>query len=301
MKNQKIKIQGRTIEFSDTEKIFYPKSKITKGDVIDYYSLIAEYILPHLQSRPISFYRYPNGIGYRHFVQQEVPYYFPRWIKRKKVEKEEGTITHAICNDKKTLLYLAEEAVLELHAWSSREDKIRNPDKMVFDLDPTGNDMERVRMAALMVRKILEEELKLQTFVMTTGLRGYHVVVPLDRKMNFNRVHKIAEKIARFITRQNDKLFTIEQRKIRGGRKVFIDYLRNSYGQTSIAPYSLRAQEGAPVATPLFWEEMQNKNIHPQKYNMKNIFRRLKQKGDPWKDIYKRGQSLGRINRAGKL
>lgn len=301
MKNQKVKIQGRTIEFSDTEKIFYPKSKITKGDVIDYYSSIAEYILPHLRSRPLSFYRYPNGIGYRHFVQQEVPHYFPWWIKRKKVAKEEGIITHAICNDKKTLLYLAEEAVLELHAWPSREDKIKNPDKMVFDLDPMGNDMEKVRMAALMAREILEEKLKLQTFVMATGLRGYHVVVPLDRKMSFDRVHAIAEKIARFIAKQDDKLFTIEQRKARRGKKVFIDYLRNNYGQTSIVPYSLRAQENAPVAAPLSWEEMRNKNIHPQKYNIKNIFRRMGKRGDPWKGIYRSGQSLREISRVKDL
>lgn len=294
MENGKIKVQGRIIEISNAEKALYPKSKFTKGDVLDYYCAISDIMLTHLQNRPLSFHRYPNGIEYQHFVQQEVPHFFPKWMSRKKVVKENGYITHTICNDKKSLIYLASQAVLEFHTWLSRDDAVRNPDKMVFDLDPTSRSIEKLRKATLEM-KIILENLGLQSYVMTSGSKGYHIAVPLDRKTDFRKVSELSKKIAKFAATQKKDIFTVQQRKGKRGNKIFIDYFKNNYAQTSIAPYSLRAIEGVPVATPLSWKEMNSKDIRPDKYNIKNIFRRIGQKGDPWKDIYKKGQSLKKI------
>lgn len=297
MKDQKLKIQGSASEISNTEKNFYPKAKITKGNVLDYYENISKIILPHLKDRLLVFDRYPNGIEYQHFVQQEVPDYFPKWMDRKRVAKEEGGyITHAICNDKKSLLYLVQEAVLEFHTWLSRVDKIKNPDKLVFDLDPTGTNIDRVREGALFIKNILDE-LEIKSYVMTTGGRGYHIVIPLDRKMDFNKAHMIAERIAKYIANKNKDLFSADPRKSGRRGKVFVDYVRNSYGLTEVCPYSLRAKEGASIATPVTWDEMKSKRMSPQKYTIKNILRRISQKGDPWKDIYKNGQSLKKIEK----
>lgn len=296
MKDQKIKIGSRTLEISNTDKLYYPKNRIKKGDILDYYCKISEYLLPHIKKRLLSMHRYPNGIEYQHFVQQEIPQYFPAWIDRKRVRKEDGYITHAICSDKQSLVYLANEAVLEFHIWPSRNDNVNNPDKLIFDLDPPKGNVVKARKAALAIKEILEE-IGLRAYVMSTGSQGYHIVVPLDRKLSFKKTYPISEKIAKMAVRAYPSLLTTELRKEKRGGKVFVDYMRNSYGQTSIAPYSLRARKGAPIATPLSWEEMRNASTNPSRYDIKNIFRRLSRIDDPWKDINKDKQSLTKAQR----
>jgi len=291
MKDQKIKIGNSTIEITNAEKIYYPKNRIKKGDVLDYYCKISEYLLPHIKKRLLSMHRYPNGIEYQHFIQQEIPGYFPPWIARKRVKKEGGFITHTICDNKQTLIYLSNEAVLEFHIWLSRSDNVTNPDKIIFDLDPPKGNTQKARKAALAMKEILDD-ISLRSYVMSTGSNGYHIIVPLDGKLSFKKTHPISEKIARIAEKSYPSLLTTEQRKEKRRGRVFVDYIRNSYGQTSIAPYSLRAKNGAPIATPLSWDEMRRASTDPAKYDFKNIFRRLSRTGDLWQNIYEEKQSL---------
>jgi bifunctional non-homologous end joining protein LigD len=195
-------------------------------------------------------------------------------------------------------VYLANQACITPHVWLSRVDRPENPDRLVFDLDPPdGSDFVPVRDAAIWVRKLLEE-LSLPSFPMTTGSRGLHVVVPLDRSAGFDSVRSFARRVADVLEERYPGNLTTEHRKERRGARIFLDLLRNAYAQTTPAPYSVRAKKGAPVATPLEWDELSDASLTATRYNLRNIFRRLGQKNDPWSEIPYRGYSLRDAGRA---
>lgn len=275
---------SRKVEITSRDKIYFPDSNLTKGDVIDYYRQIAEKMLPHLTDRPLTVFRYPNGIGEKGFVQQRAPDYYPDWIERVTVEKEGGEITHPVCSDEATLVYLANQGCITLHRWLSRTDRLYYPDRLVLDLDPSDDDFEGARRAAFVVRDVLLD-LRMEPYVMTTGSTGLHVVVPLDRSADFDTVREFARDIAALVAARHPDEFTDEQRK--GSRKgrVFIDVMRNTYAHTSVVPYSLRALPGALVATPIDWDELKERNVHAKRYTLKNIFRRLGRKKNPWHEM----------------
>jgi len=280
-----------TVDFSNTDKLFFPDEGITKGDFIEYYGRIADVMLPHLKDRPLNMHRFPDGIHGEGFYQQEIPDYFPEWIERTKVGKEGGNITHIICQDADTLLYLANQACITPHVWLSRTDRLNMPDLMVFDLDPPTDDFQPVRHVALLLRMFLKE-LDMESFVKTTGSKGLHVTVPLDRSADYEEVRDFAHSLAIILAEQESELVTTEQRKEKRRGRVFVDYLRNRYGQTVVAPYAVRARPSAPIAVPIEWEELKEKNLTSESYNIKNIFRRLAQKEDPWKEIWKKSYSV---------
>lgn len=288
-----VEIGGHTLELERLDKVLYPEAGITKGQVIDYYRRIAETMLPHLHDRPLTMHRFPDGIDGGGFYQKEAPAYFPEWILRVSilVEEEEKEQKQITCENEATLVYLADQACLTSHIWLSRADKIRHPDKLIFDLDPPDGEFEPVRQAALNFHDLLQE-LGLSPFVMTTGSRGMHVVVPLDRSADFDTVRDFARSLAEVLARRRPEHFTVKQRKKKRQGRLFLDYLRNSYGQTSVAPYSLRPLPGAPVATPLDWSEVHDTALHSQSYTIDNIFRRLGQKEDPWQNLFDRAHSL---------
>jgi bifunctional non-homologous end joining protein LigD len=250
--------------------------------------------LPHLRDRPLSLQRFPDGIAKDGFYQKDVPDYFPDWIDRAQLAKENGTITHVLANRAATLVYLAGQACITLHAALSRVDDIAKPDRLIFDLDPSDDDFEKVRFAARKLHEVLRGG-EVTSYVQTTGSRGLHIVVPLDRSAGFDDVREFARKLAKRLCDANPDQLTIEQRKSKRGARVFIDYLRNAYGQTSAAPYSVRAKPGAPIATPLDWSEVGNPKLGPRTYTLRNIFRRLGRKDDPWRDIDRHAQSLATI------
>jgi bifunctional non-homologous end joining protein LigD len=288
---EKIEIGGHSMEISNAEKLLFPGDKISKGDVVDYYRRIAGVMLPYLEGRPLTMHRFPDGIGGEGFYQQAVSDYFPKWIERAPVKKEGGEVSHVVCNNAATLVYLANQACITPHVWLSRQDQLHHPDLLVFDLDPPDDDFAPVRDAALMLRELLDE-LGLKSFLKTTGSRGLHVTVPLDRSSDFDEVRALARQIARVLVKRQPQRLTDEQRKEKRGQRVFVDTLRNSYGQTAVAPYALRAKPGAPVAAPLAWEELRDGKLHARSYNLNNIFRRLAQKKDPWRGIWKSARSL---------
>jgi len=288
-----MRVGRRTIELSNRDKVFFPVDNITKGDLIDYYYKISESMLPHLKARPVIMHRFPDGIDGEGFYQQEISDYFPEWIDRITVKKEGGTISHAVCQSAATLVYLANQACVTPHVWLSKKDGLDYPDLMVFDLDPPADDFEPVRHAAHLLRRFLDE-LGIESFVKITGSRGLHVIVPLDRSAGFEEVRNVARNVARALVERESGRLTIEQRKEKRGGRVFIDYSRNSYGLAVVAPYAVRAKPGAPVATPVDWDELEDKELTSQSYTIKNIFRRISHKQDPWQQMGRKAHSLSK-------
>lgn len=288
-------------KISNRDKVLFPDSGVTKGDLIDYYRRIGETMLPHLRGRPLTLHRFPDGIGEEGFYQKEISDYFPDWIDRVTVPKEGGKVTHVLCENVATLAYLANQACITPHIWLSRQDRPRHPDRLVFDLDPPADDFEPVRTSARILARLLDE-LGLPVFLQTTGSRGIHVVVPLDRSEPFGPVRSFARDLANLLARRHPDRLTVEARKAKRGERVYLDVLRNGYAQTMVAPYSVRARPGAPVATPIEPEELENPDLGSRTYTVQNVFRRLGQKQDPWRGIGRRGRSLTRAReRLGRL
>jgi bifunctional non-homologous end joining protein LigD len=293
MSPERITIGGRTFEADNLDKVIFPKERITQGDLLDYYRRIADTILPHLQGRPLTMQRFPDGIEEQGFYQKEAPDYFPDWIRRASIQLkgEDRAQDQVVCDDAATLAYLVDQGCITLHVWESRADKLDHPDRLVFDLDPPDPGFELVRQGAQALRDTVDE-VGLVPFAMTTGSRGIHIVTPLDQSASFDTARAFARDLAELVAIRSPHRFTTEMRKADRGERLFLDYLRNAYGQTSVAPYAVRAKEGAPVATPMDWDELQDSSLHAQSYTVKNILRRLGQKKDPWRDMMQHARSL---------
>lgn len=289
-------VGNHAIDLSNLDKVFYPEAGVSKGDVIDYYEGIAEVMLPHLEDRPLSMKRYPDGLSGEGFFQKEIGDYFPDWIDREKIQKSGGSNTQVICNTKATLVYLANQACLTPHVWLSRRSHLDKPDRMVFDIDPPGDDFSAVRRAAQQVADVLQE-LDLPVYYQTTGSKGVHVVVPLQSRDSFDDVRKFAADLAELVANRHASDLTTAVRKEKRQGRVFLDTNRNAYGQTMVAPYSLRAREGAPIATPITANELGRSDLHARSYTIKNISRRLAQREDPWKDINRHAHTLTRARK----
>ena len=288
-----IEINGHRIDLSNLDKVFYEKAGVTKGDVIEYYRRIYPTMASHLAERPLTLHRYPDGISGEGFYQKEAPDYIPGYVDTVEIEKVEGgTQPQMVCNSRETLVYLANLGTITFHVWLSRSDRLHLPDKLIFDLDPPGDDFEPVREAAFDLRQLLKE-LDLDSYVMTTGSAGLHAAVPLKRKLDFDHVRRVASAVSSHLASRHPDKYTTEVRKAKRKGRLFLDVARNSYGQTSVAPYSLRAREECSVATPLEWDELHDSDLHSKSYTIDNIFRRLGQKDDPWKGFYEDSYSLG--------
>jgi bifunctional non-homologous end joining protein LigD len=284
-------VDGHEVELSHTDRVLFPDAGLTKGDLIDYYLRVAPVILPHVRGRPVSLQRYPAGIESDGFFQKNAPDYFPDWIERVQLSKQDGKVDYVLASNPATLVYLANQGTLTLHVGLSRADRIDHPDRLVIDLDPPGGDFAKVKTAARRARELLVE-LGLVPFLQTTGSRGLHVWVPLDCSVDFDRVREVARSIAELLVRQHPDELTIEQRKKARGDRVYLDVMRNAYGQTAVAPYTVRARSGAPVATPLDWSELDDARLTSNRYTISNIFRRLGRKDDPWREIDRRVCSI---------
>lgn len=273
------------------DKNLFPHTGLTKAGLADYYERIAPYLLPHIKVRPLTLYRCPDGIDAEGFFQKKVPNHFPGWISTATVDRKEGgRITHALADSADTLRFLVDQGTTALHVWLARADRPARPDRLIFDLDPPGDNFERVICGARALRDALADR-DLDSYVMTTGSSGLHVVVPLDCSADFETVHAFAQDVASTLARAHRKLFTTEQRKDKRGSRLYLDTQRNAYAQTGIAPYSVRALPRAPIATPLAWEEL-TPTLDSRSYRVDNIFKRLAQRNCPWRDMQYAAQSL---------
>lgn len=288
-----MKVGRHAIEVSNRGKVFFPESGITKGDLIDYYHEISKVMLPHMELYPVSLQRFPDGLEGEGFYNKGAPNYFPDWIDKVHFPKREGARS-------------TPRSSTALPCWSTwptrrrspstatwlRKDDLEKPDKMIYDLDfPEGTeDYSAVRQVALDLHGVLEE-IELISFVQTTGSQGYHVVVPLRREEDFDVVRDFATDVAKVLVRRNADRYTLEHRKTNRKGRIFLDILRNSYGATTVAPYSVRTLTGAPVATPITLDELQD-GAEPRDWTLESIHRRLGQKEDPWSGIMQYAQSI---------
>lgn len=281
-------INKQSVEITNEDKILFPKSKIRKIDIIQYYRKISKKMLPLMKDRPISMFRYPNGIHKEHFVQKNISDYFPDWILAKSVQRKEKTnINMMICNNEESLVYLANQACITPHLWLSQIDHLQKPDRMIFDLDPPKDQFSLVVQGAKELKKILEKNFHLHAFVMTTGSKGVHILVPIKPELEFKTIRSFAKKIATLLVEKNPDQYTIEPRKEKRKKKLFIDYLRNGYAQTAVAPYAVRALEKAPVATPIRWSEL-TPHLKIESLNIKTVLRRK----NPWENMQSKALSI---------
>jgi bifunctional non-homologous end joining protein LigD len=300
-----ISIEGRKIGLSNLDKILFPEAGITKGELIEYYGRVAETMLPYLKDRPISMERYPDGIDREGFYQKELPEHFPDWIDRIEVDVKEGGSQYQVaCNDRATLVYLADQACLTPHVWLSRAESLNTPDRLIFDLDPPGSDFQPVREAARRLREMLEA-LGLFPLPMLTGSSGVHVTVPLQPEAQFDAVREFAQDVAAMLARGYPEQLTVARSKQRRRGRVFIDTARNAYAQTAVPPYAVRSRAGATVAVPIEWDELSSSDLRSDSYTVKNLFRRLAQKQDPWKGMHGQGvrlsEAMDRLDEAAGL
>ncbi|GGQ14592.1 non-homologous end-joining DNA ligase [Streptomyces mutabilis] len=289
----------RTVEVHRPDKVLFPggeggAEEYTKADLVDYYRAVAPFVLPHLRGRPLMLERHPDGVDGPRFMQKNTPEHYPDWIGRVEVGKEGGTVRHTVCDDTATLLYLADQAALTLHRWLSRVGDVDRPDRMVFDLDPAGDDFPAVREAAGLLGELLDE-LELPSALMTTGSRGLHVVVPLSGSHNVDEVREFARDVAEVLVAERpDRLTTAARKKDRGSR-LYLDIQRNAYAQTAVAPFTVRALPGAPVATPLPWDQLDDPALHARRWTIADAVDQARTR--PWAGITGRARSLGPARR----
>ncbi|MGM0493477.1 MAG: DNA ligase D [Armatimonadota bacterium] len=287
------------ISISNEDKVLFEDAGITKGQFVDYYRRVAPVMLPHIEGRPLSMMRFPDGPDSETFFQKDAPDYFPDWIPRETVESEgHDAISYAIADSPDALVYLA-NLVPVLHIWTSRREHLFYPDRMIFDLDPAsapapGGEFALTVETARTIRTLLEE-IGLSAFVMTSGSRGLHIVTPLEPEVEVGEVASFAQALAQTVAQSDPERLTVEHRKAKRRGRLLIDPWRNSRSQTSVAPYAVRARAEAPIATPLDWEELDDEEIHPRRWHLRNILDRLAQRGDPWEEIDRHARDLSGV------
>ena len=254
-----VEIEGKRLKLSNLDKVFYPKTGFTKGQVIDYYTRVAPALLPHLKKRPLTLKRYPNGVDEKFFYEKRCPTHRPKWVATAPVESNRhgGPIDYCLCNDLATLVWVANMASIELHPSLSRAPNIERPTAIAFDLDP-GPPAAILECAqvGLWLREVLDE-LGLQSFPKTSGSKGLQVYVPLNTAVTYDDTKGFAHALARLLEKQHPKeVLSVMTKDLRKG-KVFIDWSQNDEHKTTVSVYSLRAREAPTVSTPVRWEEVE--------------------------------------------
>jgi bifunctional non-homologous end joining protein LigD len=287
----------RNVRLTHPDKELFPGEGITKADLAGYYRDIAETMVPLVRERPVTLHRFNDGIAGEGFMQKEIPRGAPHWVRRVQVRKEGGSVCHALANDAATLVWLANQNCITPHVWTSRADRLGTPDRLVFDLDPSRGDEDwpLVKRTALELGDILREA-GCEPFAMTSGSRGVHVVVPLRRVASFDRVGDAARAVAdELVLRRPTELTTQFRKNERLGR-LFVDVLRNRWAQTVVAPYSVRARPGAPVATPVHWDELRGDALpSARRWTLRDVVERVERGGCPWEGIARAAGALPRV------
>lgn len=285
------------VEITHPDRVLFPgpsnRKGITKGDLVDYYSGVADVMLPHLKDRPLTVQRFPRGIGENGFIQQDFAESMPDWMGAAEVTKEGGTLVHPVAERPEALVWLANQNCITLHAWQSRRGRLDRPDRLVFDLDPSDSDFATVRATAHAIADVLDD-LGLVSYLQTTGSRGLHVVVPVSGNTGFDTARQFTRDVAELVAADDPTHRTVEARKNKRGDRVYLDVMRNAYAQTAVAPYSVRARGGAPVATPLEWDELSDRGLRPDRFTIRDIPKRLGGQRDPWADLNRHARALTR-------
>jgi len=275
------------------DKVLFPDDGITKGELAAYYEAIAPVMLPHIRARPVTMERYPRGIGAESFWQKDVSKGFPAWLERVEVPKKGGTVHHLLIRDTRSLLWMANQNTITPHVWTSRAPDLYQPDICVFDLDPSIDQPDVLRAAALALRDLLKE-LGLPSWVKTSGSKGFHIVVPLDGKAAVGDVARFAHAVGTALVARDPEHLTQEFSKADRGQRILVDTGRNGYSATFAAAYAVRAKAGAPVSAPCTWEEVERGEVGPRTFTLPKMAGRVAAVGDLWADLRRRGRSLRR-------
>jgi bifunctional non-homologous end joining protein LigD len=276
------------VRISNPAKVLFPGDGITKLDLAEYYAAVEAVMRKHVERRPLNLWRWNAGLTGPVVVQQEKPAGLPSWVRHVEVARRKGGTVRHVLGGAHVVVATAQLNCITPHAWTSRADRPERPDRLVFDLDPPDEDADShfpaIRAGARELGVLLEE-LGLVAFAMTSGSRGLHVVAPLRRRASADKARAVAGEIAELLAaRLPDTLTTAWRKEKRGGR-VLVDVARNTYAQTTVAPYAVRALPGAPVATPLAWEELEDPELHPRRWTLASVPARVAERGDPWAEI----------------
>jgi bifunctional non-homologous end joining protein LigD len=277
--------------------VLFPGDGITKGDLFEYYGEIAPAIVPHLKNRPFTMKRWREGLKGGSFFQKQAPKGMPSWIKTRQFRtwpREGGSrlVDFPLVNDRETLLWMVQMHCIDMNAWYSRVDKPERPDYVVFDLDPpeSRNGFTQAIRVAHLVRQALER-LELDSYVKTSGADGIHVLVPIARRSTYADTYEFAERLSRALEGENPGLVTTEWLK-KKRRGVLVDHRQNGHGKTIASPYSVRPKAGAPVSTPLHWEEL-GERVRPRDFGLREGLARVEKHGDLFEPVLQGGQALG--------
>ncbi|WP_329405353.1 non-homologous end-joining DNA ligase [Nocardia vinacea] len=284
------------IEITHADRVLFPADGITKGDLVDYYGEVAAVMLPHLKAGPLMLQRHPRGIGEQGFVQKDFADSLPDWMDRAEVAKAGGTVVHPLAEHRQSLEWLANQDCSTPHTWLSRQGRLDTPDRIVFDLDPSDNDFAAIRATAHTLAAVLKE-IGLVPYVQTTGSRGLHVVASLRAEADFDTVRQFARDVAELVADDDAAHRTIEVRKEKRGDRIYLDIMRNAYAQTAVTPYAVRVRRGAPVATPLEWDELDSNDMRPDRFTLRDIPKRIAAQPDPWAHLNRHARSLTRPSR----
>jgi bifunctional non-homologous end joining protein LigD len=285
----------REVRLTSAERVLYPESGVTKGDLFDYYGRVAPVLVPHLRDRPFTMKRWPHGIHGEAFFQKQAPKGMPEWIPTRQFrtqprQGEARMVDFPLLNSREAVLFMVQQNCIDMNAWYSRVDKPTRPDFVLFDLDPPDGEFRLGVKAAHLVREALEG-LELRSYVKTSGSEGIHILVPVTRRYGFPEAHRFAELVSKQLAAENPGVITTEWLK-RKRVGVLIDYHQNGAGKTIASAYSVRPKEGAPVSTPLRWEEL-TPRLDPGRFTMEAMLRRVEKEGDLFEPVLRGGQSLG--------
>lgn len=281
----------RAVPITHPDKVLFPRDGLTKADLARYCADVAEFMVPHTRGRPVAMHVFPGGIDGRGHYAKNVQGHFPDWIQRVTVAKRGGEITHVLANDAATLAYLAGQNTLTIHIWTSRADRPRQPDRIVFDLDPSTQKFGEVRAAARATGELLRS-IGLAPHAMTTGSRGIHVTVPI-RRAPFEEAFAFAKAVAERLADEHTSKLTTEFHKAKRGSRIFVDVLRNRYAQHAVPPYAVRPRPGAPAAAPLHWEELDDPKLRADRWTIATLPARLEADGDAWHGMSGRARAIG--------
>ncbi|WP_143308211.1 non-homologous end-joining DNA ligase [Chitinophaga vietnamensis] len=294
-------LNGRKVTLTNQRKLYWPDEKITKGQLIDYYLSIADYILPHIKDRALSLHRFPNGIKRPGFYQKDLDLdQTPDWVKSVPMlaTSTGKEVDYLVCNNAATLAYMVNLGCIEVNPWLSRIRKPETPDYAVLDLDPEQIDFKYVVETAQHIRELLDHW-GVSCYVKTSGSRGLHIFIPLVPKHSYDDTRAFAEQVANAVNAQLPATTSVIRSKSQRNKKVYIDFLQNSRGQTIAAPYSARPKPGATVSMPLLWAEVNERlNIHD--FNIFNSLQRLHEKGEIWHDMQSDTNDLRKIVRTAR-
>ncbi|MCK9221437.1 MAG: non-homologous end-joining DNA ligase [Limnochordia bacterium] len=286
-------IDSRRITLTNIEKKLWPQDGLTKAHLIKYYTDVAPYMLPHLQGRPLTLTRYPNGINSKFFYQKQCPAYAPDWIRTYQVASNTGDIDYILAEERACLTWLANQAVIEIHPWLSQIDNPQCPSQVIIDLDPAeGCTFSDVVLVAFLVKELLDQ-LQLVSHVKTSGATGLHIYVGLALQYSYKVTSSFVAYIGQLLVKTiPDKVTTERLVKNRTGR-VYVDHLQNLPGKTIVAPYSVRPRPMAPVSTPILWRELNS--IVPNQFTVTTVLPRLIRTGDLFAPLVEERQTIDHI------